>query len=69
MRMRGFASGAEGRPLTELKMPEEETPSAEMYFGAKRSHESTCTCPARRENEAVEKAVLQDAKAASRPTK
>jgi|SRR5580700_6216384 hypothetical protein len=35
-------------------MPEEDTPSAEMYFGAKRSHESTCTCPARRENEAAE---------------
>lgn len=44
------------------KMPEEDTPSAEMYFGANRSHESTCTCPAGRENEAVEKAVLQDAR-------
>ena len=33
-----------------------------MYFGVKRSHESTCTCPARRENEAVEKEVLQDAR-------
>jgi hypothetical protein len=48
-------------------MPEEEMSSAEMYFGAKRSHESTCTCPARCEKDAVEKVVVAGCKAASRP--
>lgn len=63
MRIEGICIGRRGTTIDGAKMPEEDTPSAEMYFGAKRSHESTLyMSPARCENEAVENAVLQDAK-------
>ena len=62
MRIEGICIGRRGATIDGAKMPEEDTPSAEMYFGAKRSHESTCTCSARCENEAVEKVVLHGAR-------